>query len=71
MDVGLPTIFVIAVIALFAPGPAVLVIIGTALSQGAGRAMGVAAGIVTVSLMWSALAAFGMAAVMFANAWIL
>lgn len=71
MDVSLPTIFMIAVIALLAPGPAVLVIIGTALSQGTRRAMGVAAGIVTVSLMWSALAAFGMAAMIFANAWIL
>ena len=69
MDVSLPTIFVISVLALMSPGPAVLVIVGTALGQGRARALGVAMGVMTGSLLWSAAAAFGLGAIMLAHAW--
>lgn len=70
MDVNLPAILAISVIALLSPGPAVLVITGTALSRGRAQALFVAFGVMTISLCWSATAAFGLAAIMLAHAWV-
>lgn len=71
MDVDLLSIFAITVVALMVPGPATLLIIGTALSEGRRMALAAASGVVTGSLIWSGLAALGMGAVMLANAWVL
>jgi threonine efflux protein len=67
--VNLPLILSIALVAVASPGPATLAIAGT--SMGSGRKHGVvlASGIMTGSLFWSISAAFGLGAVMLANAW--
>ena len=70
MEPNLPAIFLVSAIALLSPGPAVLAIISTALSQDRLRALYLAAGVMTGSLMWSAAAAFGLGAIMFAHTWV-
>lgn len=59
-----------ALIACASPGPATLAISSTALSGGRPRALAVAAGIWSGSLVWSVSAAFGLSAIMLANAWL-
>lgn len=70
METNLLAIFLVSSVALLSPGPAVLAIISTALSQDRTRALCLAAGVMTASLMWSAAAAFGLGAIMFAHAWV-
>lgn len=59
-----------ALIACASPGPATLAISSTALSGGRPSALAVAAGIWSGSLVWSVSAAFGLSAIMLANAWL-
>lgn len=59
-----------ALIACASPGPATLAISSTALDGGRPRALAVAAGIWSGSLIWSISAAFGLGAIMLANAWL-
>jgi threonine/homoserine/homoserine lactone efflux protein len=46
------------------PGPSVLAVMGTAMTQGRARALALAAGVVCGSLCWGLSAAFGLAALM-------
>lgn len=52
------------------PGPATLTIAGTSMQQGRTAGLVLASGITTGSLIWSVAAAFGLGAVMLANAWL-
>jgi threonine efflux protein len=69
-DINLPLILVAALLATGSPGPATLNIAGTAMTSGRSRALAMAAGVSTGSLMWSTAAAFGLGAIMLANAWV-
>lgn len=69
-DINLPLILVAALLATGSPGPATLNIAGTAMISGRRHALAMASGVSTGSLMWSTAAAFGLGAVMLANAWI-
>ncbi|MBP6819604.1 MAG: LysE family translocator [Ferrovibrio sp.] len=68
--INLPLILAAALLATGSPGPATLNIAGTAMTAGRPFAMAVAGGVATGSLMWSTAAAFGLGAVMLANAWL-
>jgi len=59
-----------AVIAIASPGPATLAIAGTSMGQGRLSGLTLAAGIFTGSLFWSLSAAFGLAALLYTNAWL-
>ena len=59
-----------ALIACASPGPATLAISSTALAGGRPLALAVAGGIWSGSLIWSVSAAFGLSAIMLANAWL-
>ncbi|PTY36110.1 hypothetical protein BGP77_01980 [Saccharospirillum sp. MSK14-1] len=59
-----------AFLACASPGPATLAISSTAFVSGRSRALAVAGGIWCGSLIWSVSAAFGMGALMLANAWL-
>lgn len=69
-DINLPLILGAALLATGSPGPATLNIAGTAMTSGRRHALAMASGVSTGSLMWSTAAAFGLGAVMLANAWI-
>lgn len=69
-SINLPLILLAALLATGSPGPATLNIAGTAMTSGRRYALGMAAGVSTGSLMWSTAAAFGLGAVMLANAWV-
>lgn len=68
-DVNLPLILGAALLAGASPGPATLTIAGTAMQRGRAAGLAVAAGVSSGSLIWSLAAAFGLGAVMLANAW--
>ncbi|WP_430398775.1 LysE family translocator [Ferrovibrio sp.] len=68
--INLPLILAAALLATGSPGPATLNIAGTAMTAGRPFALAVAGGVATGSLMWSTAAAFGLGAVMLANAWL-
>lgn len=67
--VNLPLILSIALIAVASPGPATLAIAGTSMGSGRKHGVALASGIMSGSLFWSISAAFGLGAVMMANAW--
>ena len=67
--VNLPLILSAAFIGAASPGPATLSIAGTSMQQGRATGLALAAGITTGSLTWSLAAAFGLGAIMLANAW--
>jgi threonine/homoserine/homoserine lactone efflux protein len=69
-DINLPLILLAALLATGSPGPATLNIAGAAMTSGRMQALAMASGVSTGSLMWSTAAAFGLGAVMLANAWI-
>ena len=69
-EVSLGLILVAALIASASPGPATLALSGTAMAQGRIPALWLALGITTGSFIWSIAAAFGLSAIMFANAWV-
>jgi len=55
--------------AIASPGPATLAIAGASMSRGRYFGLSLAAGVLTGSLVWSATAAFGLAAILHANVW--
>jgi len=59
-----------ALVSIASPGPATLAIMGLSMHQGRSYGLMLAAGILTGSLIWSTTAAFGLGAVMYANAWL-
>jgi threonine/homoserine/homoserine lactone efflux protein len=68
-DINLPVILFAAFIASGSPGPATLAIAGTSMSSGRRAGLALASGVTTGSFTWSVSAAFGLGAVMAANAW--
>jgi threonine efflux protein len=68
--VNLALIMAAGLLAAASPGPATLTIAGTSMQQGRTAGLVLAAGITTGSLIWSVAAAFGLGAVMLANAWL-
>jgi threonine/homoserine/homoserine lactone efflux protein len=68
-DVNLPVILFAALIAAGSPGPATLAIAGTSMSSGRRSGLALASGVTTGSFIWSISAAFGLGAMMAANAW--
>ncbi|WP_299610537.1 LysE family transporter [uncultured Tateyamaria sp.] len=69
-DINLPLILLAALLAGASPGPATLTIAGTSMSSGRHAGLAVATGVTTGSFMWSVSAAFGLGAIMLANAWL-
>ncbi|WP_370400523.1 LysE family translocator [Sulfitobacter sp. JB4-11] len=69
-DVNLPVILFAAFLAAGSPGPATLAIAGTSMSSGRHSGLALASGVTTGSFIWSFAAAFGLGAVMAANAWV-
>ena len=69
-DINLLLILGAALLAGGSPGPATLAIAGTSMQQGRRPGLALASGITTGSLIWSISAAFGLGAVMHANAWV-
>ena len=69
-DINLPLILLAALLAGASPGPATLTIAGTSMASGRQSGLAVAAGVTTGSFMWSVSAAFGLGAIMLANAWL-
>lgn len=69
-DINLPLILFAALLAGASPGPATLTIAGTSMSSGRRAGLAVATGVTTGSFMWSFSAAFGLGAIMLANAWL-
>ncbi|MEP1964843.1 LysE family translocator [Tateyamaria sp.] len=69
-DINLPLILLAALLASASPGPATLTIAGTSMTSGRRAGLAVATGVTTGSLTWSISAAFGLGAIMLANAWL-
>ena len=68
-SIHLPIILSAALVATASPGPATLAIADTSMRQGRRFGLALAGGVTTGSLMWSLAAAFGLGALMLANAW--
>ena len=68
-DLHLPLILLAALVATASPGPAILAISGLSMNSGRRYGLSMAAGVTTGSLIWSVAAAFGLGAIMLANAW--
>ncbi len=68
-DINLLLILVTAFVASASPGPATLAIASASMTSGRKKGLILASGVTTGSLMWSVSAAFGLGAVMLANAW--
>ncbi|MBB1441416.1 LysE family translocator [Shewanella sp. SG41-4] len=58
-----------AFIAIASPGPATLAISAISMNQGRGYGIALAAGVLSGSIIWSFSAAFGLAALLYANTW--
>ena len=69
-DINLPMILFAAFLAAGSPGPATLAIAGTSMSSGRRAGLALASGVTTGSFIWSVSAAFGLGALMAANAWV-
>ncbi|MBJ7537268.1 LysE family translocator [Marinomonas transparens] len=69
-DIHYGLILIAALLGVASPGPSTLAIAGTSMNSGRRHGVAMALGILTGSFMWSFAAAFGMAAVMYANAWL-
>lgn len=63
-------IMVAAFFAIASPGPATLAIAGASMQQGRLYGLSLACGVLSGSLFWSFSAAFGLGAIMYANAWL-
>lgn len=70
-DINFGIIILAALVAVASPGPATLAIANTSMSLGRKQGAIVALGITTGSLIWSLSAAFGVSALMVAEAWIM
>ncbi|GGN22873.1 LysE family translocator [Marinomonas arctica] len=69
-EINYGLILIAALVATASPGPATLAIAGTSMNSGRRNGIAMAFGILTGSFIWSFSAAFGMAALMYANAWL-
>ncbi len=68
--INYPLIAIAAFVSILSPGPATLAIMSLSMNQGRRYGVVLASGILTGSLFWSMSAAFGLGAVMHANAWL-
>ena len=68
-DINLPLILIAALVAGASPGPATLAIAGTSMASGRASGLALAFGICVGSWVWAVSAAFGLGAIMLANAW--
>ncbi len=68
-DINFPLILFAALLATASPGPATLAIAGTSMNSGRKYGLVMASGVTSGSLIWSVSAAFGLGAIMLANAW--
>ncbi len=68
-EINLPFILAAAFLGAASPGPATLAIAGTSMNSGRRYGLALATGITSGSFMWSISAAFGLGALMLANAW--
>ncbi|MBO0346633.1 LysE family transporter [Roseibium sp. CAU 1637] len=69
-DVHLPLILGALFVAAASPGPATMAIAGTSMASGRRMGMTLGLGVFCGSVTWSFAAAFGLAAVMLAHAWV-
>lgn len=69
-DMNLPLILLAFFLAAGSPGPATMAVAGTSMASGRKMGMTLALGVFCGSLTWSFSAAFGLAAIMMAHAWI-
>lgn len=69
-EINYPLIAAAALVSIASPGPATLAIMSLSMSKGKSYGTMIALGILTGSLSWSIAAAFGMGAIMQANAWV-
>jgi len=69
-DINYLFIALAALVSIASPGPATLAIMGISMKQGRKYGVVLAFGILTGSLFWSTAAAFGLGAIMQANAWV-
>lgn len=67
----LSVIAAIYIATIMSPGPSTLAIAATAMASGRRLAIPLAAGVLTGSISWSLMAAFGMSALMMTHAWVL
>ncbi|QYJ71327.1 LysE family translocator [Shewanella sp. FJAT-51649] len=70
-DINYPLILVSALAAISSPGPATLAIASASMSSGRIYGLTLACGVLTGSLFWSCSAAFGLAALLNSNIWLL
>lgn len=69
-EINLVLILLAALAASLSPGPASLAIAGTSMARGRRAGLLLTVGIMIGSLAWSIAAAFGLGAIMLANAWV-
>lgn len=69
-DINITLILFSAFIALASPGPTTLAIAGASMGEGRLHGLALALGVLTGSLFWSISAAFGLAAILYTNAWL-
>ena len=70
-DIQYLLIISVALLAIASPGPATLAISSMSMDQGRRYGLALAFGVLTGSLLWSVTAAFGLGAIMYANAWLM
>ena len=70
LDINLPLILIAALVAGASPGPATSLLLAPRWALGRGSGLSLASGISTGSLIWAISAAFGLGAIMLANAWV-
>lgn len=68
--ISYPLIILSALAVIASPGPATLAIASASMTNGRNYGLGLASGVLTASLFWSSIAAFGLAAVLYAHAWL-
>jgi len=68
-EINLPFILAAAFLGAASPGPTTLTIAGVSMNSGRRKGLALASGVTSVSLMWSISSAFGLGALMLANAW--
>lgn len=68
--ISYPLIILSALAVIASPGPATLAIVNASMSNGRSYGLVLALGVLTVSIFWSSIAAFGLAALLYSHAWL-
>jgi len=69
-EINFTLVLIASFLAVASPGPATLAIAGTSMGQGRLTGAALATGISTGSIIWACLAAAGLSAIMYTNAWL-